>query len=503
MQINLASEMSVLAHEFHSLSIQDWHSRDFTLNGMRAALEEVIAAFPVYRPYVSPWGASGEDHRYVEWALARAKKRRHAADASIFDFLHAVLTIGPTDRQDDRRSAEMLRVAMHFQQVTGPVMAKACEDTAFYRYVRLLALNEVGGDPRRFGTSTAAFHHVMAARAHSWPRAMVTTATHDTKRGEDARVRMALLSELPLEWGRQVARWSRLNRSRRSESEGDVVPDRNVEYLFYQALLGTWPASLSVDDLEGMQDLAKRLEAYMIKAVREGKERSSWSNPDADYEAGLRRFVRGVLDASRANPFLAEFQGFVVSLARLGAISSLSQVVLKLTVPGVPDIYQGGELWDFSMVDPDNRRPVDWQMRRRLIDEVDRPRAADLSRYWQDGREKLFVTRRLLELRRSHPALFAEGDYRPIAAEEDSGDHICAFARVHGEEEIVVIVPRLVYRLYYGGCSSRWGAVRIGLPPGDWRDVFTGRGQDGGRSVAVSQLLADFSVAVLSKRTIA
>ena len=500
MQVNLASEMSVLAHEFHSLSMQDWHSRDFTLNGMRAALEEVIAAFPVYRPYVSSRGASAEDRRYIEWALARARKRRHAADTSIFDFLQSVLTIAPGEGEDDPRSAEMLRVAMHFQQVTGPVMAKACEDTAFYRYVRLLALNEVGGDPRRFGTSTAAFHHATLARARSWPQAMVTTATHDTKRGEDARVRVALLSELPLEWGRQVARWSRLNRSRRSENEGEIVPDRNVEYLFYQALLGAWPPTLSVDDPEGLRDLAKRLEAYMIKAVREGKERSSWSNPDADYEAGLQRFVRSVLNASRTNPFLAEFHSFVVSLARIGAISSLSQLVLKLTVPGLPDIYQGDELWDFGLVDPDNRRPVDWHARRQLIDEVDRARAADISRFWQDGREKLFVTRRLLELRRSHPALFAEGDYRPIAAEEDSGDHICAFARAHGEEEIIVIVPRLVYRLHHRTCSARWGAARIGLPPGDWRDVFTGCWQDGGRSVLVGQLLADFPVVVLSKR---
>src|SRR6516164_3561403 len=382
MQVNLASEMSVLAHEFHSLSMQDWHSRDFTLNGMRAALEEVIAAFPVYRPYVSARGVSADDRRYIEWALARAKKRRHAADASIFDLLHKVLTVGPADRERDPRSAEMLRVAMYFQQVTGPVMAKAYEDTAFYRYVRLVALNEVGGDPRRFSASVSAFHHVTLARARSWPQAMVTTATHDTKRGEDARVRVALLSELPLKWGRQVARWFRLNRSRRSESEGEIVPDRNVEYLFYQALLGAWPPTLSVDDPGGMQDLAKRLEGYMIKAVREGKERSSWSNPDANYEAGLQRFVRSVLNASRTNPFLGEFHGFVTSLARLGAISSLSQLVLKLTVPGVPDIYQGDELWDFDLVDPDNRRPVDWHQRRALLDRIaDRP-LVDLAENW-------------------------------------------------------------------------------------------------------------------------
>ena len=498
MQVNLASEMSVLAREFHSLSMQDWHTRDFTLNGMRAALEEVIAAFPVYRPYVSSRGASAEDHRYIEWALAQAKKRRHAADTSIFDFLHKVLTVGPADRERDPRSAEMLRVAMYFQQVTGPVMAKAYEDTAFYRYVRLVALNEVGGDPRRFSASVSAFHHVTLARARSWPQAMVTTATHDTKRGEDARVRVALLSELPLKWGRQVARWFRLNRSRRSESDGEIVPDRNIEYLFYQSLLGAWPPTLSIDDPEGMQDLAERLDAYMIKAVREGKERSSWSNPDANYEAGLQRFVRGVLDSSRTNPFLVEFHSFVMSLVRLGAISSLSQLVLKLTVPGVPDIYQGGELWDFSLVDPDNRRPVDWQMRRQLLGKVDGACVTDLSGDWQDGREKLFVIRKLLDLRRSHPDLFVQGDYRPVEAEEGSASHICAFARARGEAQIMVIVPRLVYRLYDGSFSAKWGATKIALPPGDWRDVFTGRWQDGDRSVSVAQLLADFPVAVLS-----
>jgi (1->4)-alpha-D-glucan 1-alpha-D-glucosylmutase len=276
------------------------------------------------------------------------------------------------------------------------------------------------------------------------------------------------------------------------------VPDRNVEYLFYQALLGAWPPNLSLDDVEGMQDLADRLEAYMIKAVREGKERSSWSNPDTAYEAGLQHFVRSVLDASRRNPFLVEVHSFVTSLARLGAISSLSQLVLKLTVPGVPDIYQGGELWDFSVVDPDNRRPVDWPARRQLIDEVDGACVTDFSRSWQNGLEKLFIIRRLLDLRRSHPELFAQGDYRPIEPEEDSSNHVCAFARARGQEEIVVVVPRLVYRLYQGGCSANWGGAKLGLPPGKWRDVFTGRCQDGDASVSVSQLLADFPVAVLS-----
>jgi malto-oligosyltrehalose synthase len=497
MQVNLASEMNVLAREFHDLSMQDWRTRDFTLNGMLAALEEIVAGFPVYRTYVSAQGASAEDHRYIEWALAAAKRRWRIADTSIFDFLHGVLTGRPADRGLHLPQEEALRVAMHFQQVTGPVMAKACEDTAFYRYLRLLALNEVGGDPRRFGVSLAAFHRLMQDRLRAWPRTMVTTATHDTKRGEDARVRLALLSELPREWARQLTRWRRLNRSRRSEVDGEAVPDRNVEYLFYQALVGAWPPELTPADLAGMEALSERLASYMIKAVREAKEQSSWSNPNAAYEAAVQHFVHGVLDASRANLFLPEIHGFVASLSRLGAISSLSQLVLKLTVPGVPDIYQGGELWDFSLVDPDNRRPVDWALRRALLADIADAAAADLADRWPDGREKLFVVRRLLAVRRSCPELFAEGSYQALEVEGAGSEHVCAFVRRWDRRDLVVAVPRLVARLYREGRAD-WGATRLALPAGVWRDVFTGGRIEGGVAVALSRLLADFPVTVLS-----
>ena len=498
-RVNLASEVNVLANEFHRLSMRNWRTRDFTSNGMLSALEEVIAAFPVYRTYVSREGASADDHRYIEWALAQAKKRWRVQDLSIFDFLRAVLSGRPADPQLHAEAKEALRVAMHFQQVTGPVMAKAAEDTAFYRYFRLLPLNEVGGDPRRFGMSVAAFHHLTQERARSWPRAMVTTATHDTKRGEDGRVRLALLSEMPRDWGRRVAQWVRLNRSRRSEIDGEIVPDRNVEYLFYQSLLGAWPPGLDPSDVEGMKSLSERLEVYMIKAVREGKQQSSWSNPDAAYEAALQRFVHMVLDATRTNPFLVEFHSFVESVARLGAINSLSQLVLKLTVPGVPDIYQGGELWDFSLVDPDNRRPVDWKARRVLLDEIACASGVGLARSWQDGREKLFVARRLLELRRWHPELFAEGDYLPLEAEGERSSHVCAFARNHGGEVVVAAVPRLVLQLYWGGAgSAAWGATEVCLPPGrEWQNVFTGGKFDGRDRVRASDLFADFPVCVL------
>ena len=499
MQVNLASELNVLAREFHNLSMRAWRTRDFTLNGMLAALEEVIAAFPVYRTYVSRAGASVDDRRYIEWALAQAQRRWRGADVSIFDFLRGVVTGDAASAAPPGATADIAwRAAMHFQQVTGPVMAKAAEDTAFYRHVRLLALNEVGGDPRRFGMSVAAFHHLTQDRLRHWPRAMVTTATHDTKRGEDGRARLALLSEMPQEWGRRAFQWLRLNRSRRSEVDGETVPNRNVEYLFYQALLGAWPPGLAADDQAGVKNLSERLDAYMIKAAREAKLQTSWSNPDPDYEAALQHFVRGALDATRPNPFLAEFAAFVARLERPAAITSLAQLVLKLTVPGVPDTYQGGELWDFSLVDPDNRRPIDWDTRRALLNEIAGRRAVELARDWQDGREKLFVTHRLLTLRRDHPDLFAAGDYQPIEAAGGQGRHLCAFARSHGGERIVVAVPRLLWRLCRGDAGIDWGTAELPLPPeGAWRNVFTGLCLGRQERVAAAVLFADFPVCVL------
>ncbi len=490
MRINLASEVNVLAREFHLLSMRRRRTRDFTLNGMLAALEEVIAGFPVYRTYVSQQGVGDDDRRYIDWALAQAKKRWVGADLRVFDFIHEVLTGG---------AGETLRVAMHFQQLTGPVMAKAAEETAFYRWVRLLALNEVGGDPRRFGMSVAAFHRLTRDRARHWPRAMVTTATHDTKRGEDARARLALLSEMPREWRRGLSRWTRLNRSRRVEVDGEAAPSRNVEYLFYQALLGAWPPDLEPGDREGMGRLRDRIEAYMLKAAHEAKEATSWINPNEAYDAALRRFVRAALNASRANPFLAEFHQFVEALARPGALASLSQLVLKLTVPGTPDIYQGCELWDFSLVDPDNRRPVDWSRRRALLDEVADASPAALAERWRDGREKLFATQRLLALRRADPDLFAEGDYQPLETAGRKSGHLCAFARRRGERSLVVVAPRLLRRLCLDGMPIDWGSTQIVLPPtqAGWRELFTGRRLEPTERVAAAEILADFPVAVL------
>jgi (1->4)-alpha-D-glucan 1-alpha-D-glucosylmutase len=496
MRVNLASEMNVLARRFHFLSMANWRTRDFTFGSMLNALEEVIAAFPVYRTYMSPRGAGPDDRRFIDWAIALAKKGWATEDTSILDFIHGVL-LG--DLAGPARPDDVLRTAMQFQQATGPVMAKAVEDTAFYRYVRLLALNEVGGDPRRFGMSCGAFHRLAAERGRDQPRAMVTTATHDTKRGEDARLRIALLSQMPREWGIRVAQWLRLNRRHRSMLDDAPVPDRNIEYLFYQMLVGAWPPLLDPADMPAVAAFADRIEAAMIKSVREGKERSGWSYPNAAYEAGLVRFVRGALDAARPNPFLADFAAFVGLVGRPAAVASLAQLVLKLTVPGVPDIYQGGELWDFSLLDPDNRRPVDWAERQRLFAEIDGAEPAGLAAGWPDGREKLFVTARLLALRREQPALFAAGDYQPLEVGEGrNSDRLCAFARRREGTMLAVAVPRLTWGLFRDGGQPEFGATEIALPPAaGWRNVFTGACRDGAERVRAADLLRDFPVAAL------
>jgi (1->4)-alpha-D-glucan 1-alpha-D-glucosylmutase len=474
MQVNLASEMAVLAREFHRLSTSDWRSRDFTLNGMRQALEEVIAFFPVYRTYVSRRGATAEDRRRIEHAVGEAKRRSLAVDTSIFDFLGRLLT-GDLARERYNR-AEVLRLAMRLQQVTGPVTAKGVEDTAFYRYVPLLALNEVGGDPARFGVSPDEFHRFAKGRAERWPHALLATATHDTKRGEDARARLALLSELPREWGRNVARWHRLN----GALLGEMAP--NHEWLFYQTLYGSWPIGLAA---KNAADLRERVAAYMTKAIREGKEFSGWANPNEAYEAAVTAFVEGALDYARSKAFLDEMAGFVAGTAPLGVINSLAQTLVKMTAPGVPDIYQGCELWDFSMVDPDNRRPVDYDARKRLLEDDGRTRP---------GGEKLLLVRKALALRAAHPRLFSEGSYEPVRVEGRWARHVVAFERRHGGSRLLVAIPRLIAGFGRGRDKPGWDDTRL-LATGRWSDALAKRDLEA--PLAASELFASFPVALL------
>ena len=412
------------------------------------SIRETIAALEVYRTYVDPDAGevSQEDIHYVEDAAAKARDHRDDIDDDLFEFLSAILLL----RHGGGNEADF---AARFQQATGPVMAKAVEDTAFYRYVRFSALNEVGGDPTVFGRSIDSFHRANEKRAERWPRSMLATSTHDTKRSEDVRSRLALLSEIPEAWTATVARWSELNEPHRTDS----LPDRGAEYLLYQALVGAWPLD------------TERATAYMEKATREAKLHTSWTDPNPDYDEALKSFIASILENAE---FTEDLAGFVEPLIEPGRINSLATTLLKLTSPGVPDLYQGTELWDLSLVDPDNRRPVDYAERLRLLDIDDHP--------------KLLVVRRALDLRKSRPASFA-GSYERI---ETGTQHVLGFRR---GDDIAVLVPRLVLSRPPG-----WDDAEIGLPVGDWANVFTGEDL-GGRTTA-GAIFGGFPVALLSRK---
>ena len=508
MDTSMASELNVLAEMLNRISESNRKSRDFTLNSLHGVIVEVVACFPAYRTYVTEQGWTPEDRTVVEQAIVRARRRNPAMDPTIFDFFREIVL--PRDPEDpaysataDRRggghppvdaaeSAARLRFAMKFQQYTGPLQAKGLEDTAFYRYNLLLSLNEVGGDPSRFGVTGAEFHELNRLRRQDWPYEMLATATHDTKVGEDVRTRIDVLSEMPDEWEREVVRWMRLNRALRPIVDGEPVPDRNDEYRFYQALLGVWPPE--IDDPAGMpDDLAARLQAYMNKAVKEAKLHSSWINPNEAYEAGVSTFIERVLAPSHRSKFVAAFLPFQQRAARSGMVNSLAQVVLKVASPGVPDFYQGTDLWEFSLVDPDNRRPVDFARREAALAECDAieamppdQRGAALSGLldrWTDGTIKMFVTSRALRLRRDDPDLFLDGDYLPLEVDSTVAAKAIAFARIHSQgRALLAIVPHLtlplVDRDHPLPLGERWKTSRILLPTAlaslTYRNIFTG-----------------------------
>jgi (1->4)-alpha-D-glucan 1-alpha-D-glucosylmutase len=463
----LNSELHVLGHEFYRLAQQSWLTRDFTLTGLREALADIITRFPVYRTYITEDGARPEDRRDLDWAVSRARRETALVDHTVFDFLHAALSTDLVGTRGYER-AEVIGTAMHFQQLTGPVMAKSLEDTAFYRYHRLVSLNEVGGEPDHFGVSPSAFHHLLQQQQRRHPFSMLASATHDHKRGEDVRARINALSELPLEWRRQVGRWARLNRLKRRELDRERVPGRNDEYLLYQTLVGAWPLELDTADHPALAAFTERIVGYMLKATREAKVRSSWAAPDLDYEAGLERFVRRILDPQEGRAFLSDLLAFQPRIAVIGALNGLAQILLKLTAPGVPDTFQGCELWDLSLVDPDNRRPVDFERRRQSLQQGADPVALLAS--WRDGRIKQHIIARTLALRRRQPDLFASGSYEPLEIMGSLSDRVVAFARRNGEESMIVVVPRLVAALLQDRdqpcpAPDAWGDTRVTLPP--------------------------------------
>ncbi len=488
----MASELNVLAHDLNRTSEREREYRDFTLDSLQDALREIVACFPVYRTYFVPGGPTPSDDRAVSAAVSAALRRNAAMEPSIFHFIRQMLVPVPAPELSAAEFDRRARFAMKFQQYTGPVQAKGVEDTAFYRYAPLASLNEVGGRPDRFGRAPSEFHFANARRLEEWPLAMIATATHDTKRGEDARARLSVLSEIPEEWRTIVSRWSRANASARVEVNGEPAPDRHDEMLFYQALLGAWPAGLAGPPGTGLVD---RMRGYLLKAVKEEKIHTSWVNPSEAYDAAVTRFVDRALTGSNSRSFLAFFLPFQQRVARLGAVNSLSQLTLKLASPGVPDFYQGTELWDLSLVDPDSRRVVDFELRAQWLDGLEpvlasegpaERRIADLSDLlatWESGRIKLYYTAAGLRLRRRQAGLFLQGSYEPLEPAGERADHLVAFCRALGDRRVVVLAPRLVAGLCGSNGSfpvgpAAWGDTTVPLPPDfagvGWRNAFTG-----------------------------
>jgi (1->4)-alpha-D-glucan 1-alpha-D-glucosylmutase len=563
----MASELNILAHALNQLSEGNRRARDFTLNNLREALREVVACFPVYRTYVSAAGATENDQHMIDLALTRAKQRNPLMEPLVFDFLRQVLlpangrasvewpgVSGKTPLTDLDHSAasthdasltthhslltphhsatneddyrQRLEFAMKFQQYTGPVQAKGLEDTACYRYNRLLSLNEVGGDPQRFGGIPDQFHEANRQRHERWPYAMLATATHDTKRGEDARARLNVLSEIPDDWRRAIFQLARMNAGHRTEVQGEKAPDRNDEYLFYQALLGAWPAEpLGTTHRFASTELVQRMRDYMLKAVKEAKIHSSWINPNEAYDKAVADFVDKTLAGPRAARFLASFLPFQQQVAKLGMINSLSQVLLKLVSPGVPDIYQGTELWDFSLVDPDNRRPVDFAHRLSLLNDLEpllkfqepsTTRIQSLKEIldcWEDGRVKLFLVSLGLRLRRKYPRLFLQGEYLALRATGEKAEHVVAIVRRHEGLLILAVAPRLVAGLVQDLSlpvgSDVWKDTRLDLHASIHADAFhnllTGehvpvRRESDQASVKLADLLTVCPVALLEAK---
>lgn len=522
LKVGLASELNVLANLLIRIALANRHTCDFTLNSLRSALFEIIASFPVYRTYVTGGEVSDEDRRYVEQAVAVARKRSNAADLSVFDFVRRVLLTEINGEESQWYKRAVVRFAMKFQQVTSAVMAKGLEDTAFYRYNRLVSLNEVGGNPSKFGTSVEEFHRANQERMHSWPNSLLSTSTHDSKRSADVRARINVLSEITGEWKRRLRRWRDWNRNKKRWIDDETAPSRNDECLLYQTLVGTWPTDSAIDD-SGWKQFTDRMEQYMVKAVREAKEHTSWANTNSEYESAVSDFTRAILDRSSRNRFLEDLAEFARRVARFGLFNSLSETLLKMTSPGVPDTYQGNELFEFNLVDPDNRLPVDYSKRMRILEEINasafssnqNPGEASLIKLRElvtdreDGAAKLFLTWKTMNVRKEYRALFQKGSYSPLHVRGKKCEHVVAFAREFEGKTAIVVAPRLCATLLGDGQTlsdeSLWRDTFLEIEQKNvscHHNIFTGEciaanGDGKPQSVPVGAILRYFPVAVL------
>jgi (1->4)-alpha-D-glucan 1-alpha-D-glucosylmutase len=497
---HMAGDIDNLADLLKRLAGRYRYGSDFTLYGFRKALAELMAVFPVYRSYTSPQECSESDRQRVSEAIRRAK-------ANLPDFVHElefmekIFSLSFEEDLDPEEQRRWFAFIQRFQQFTGPLMAKGMEDTALYVYNRLLSLNEVGGNPDKFGVSVIEFHHFNKKRAASWPHAMNATSTHDTKRGEDIRARLQVLSELPLEWEHQVGIWSRMNRRLKRKTEAGEVPDGNDEYFLYQTLLGAFPFG------EDLPEFAERMGRYLIKAVREAKVHTAWLAPDSTYEQAFLDFLAALLQ--EGSPFLDQFLPFQRRIAWYGMLNSLSQVLLKATSPGVPDFYQGSELWDLNLVDPDNRRPVDFELRSALLRPIEGAEGgasrviADLFSRFEDGAVKLFLIYKILQARKAHGELFSRGSYMPLETTGRRRNNLVTFARKHGRRWAAAVAPHSCTELCEPGSlpvgEDVWEDTRVKLPKGAgvWENVITGARLEASASVSAARLFDSFPGALV------
>ena len=490
MTSSMAGEINALGHELNVLSEQNRRSRDFTLNSLIYAIREIIACFPIYRTYIRPEAeevVTDRDRAYIRLAVVRAKRRNPALSSLVFDFIRDLLMNAPNNSSP--LDWEMLRpFVMKFQQTTSPVTAKGVEDTAFYQYNRLISLNEVGGEPQHFGIPLENFHQYMQERAAHWPWSLSSTSTHDTKRSEDVRARINVLSEIPMEWRNRLRTWNRLNKKAAHRLEEQLVPSRNEEYFIYQTLLGAWPFGAYSE--EGSRQLIERLHTYLIKALREAKVTSSWLNPDEAYEQAVLKFLTRILSPTSSNTFLEDFLPFQERVAGYGIYNSLTQVLIKTLAPGIPDFYQGTELWDLSLVDPDNRGLVDYAFYQKSLAELQDLQQKltpieliqFLFQHADNGLIKMFITHTALRYRKNHTSLFLNGTYVPLEAQGEHAEHVCGFLRREQSNVCLTIFPRFLTQLISDPATllvgePTWGHTQISLPEGledrSYRNVFT------------------------------
>jgi len=502
---NLAGDLDNLANLLKTISNQYRYGNDFTLNGLKRAIAEVLVQFPIYRTYITPEGISDRDRACIQAVIRTAKEHAPLLQHEL-TFLEKLLLLEFDEAVPQREREQWLYFVMRMQQYSGPLMAKGVEDTTLYVYNRLLSLNEVGGNPDHFGISAAEFHAFNQRRRTTWRYTMNATATHDTKRGEDVRSRLNVLSEIPDEWEDQVTTWSELNQQFRGDRNGVALPDRNDEYFVYQTLVGAFPFAEQPD-----QEFIQRIQEYAIKAIREAKVHTAWLRPDDEYETTLTQFIAQVLDPTVSEQFLATFLPFQQRIAQYGIFNSLSQVLLKLAAPGVPDFYQGTELWELSLVDPDNRRPVDFTLRHHQLKELREHAQTDmlgllhnLLEHKADGRIKLFLTWQGLQARQAYRELFLEGDYLQLEIRGPHAHHLIAFARRYGKQVAVAIAPRFLTSLLPAGAAplgeAVWQDTSVYIPTDTkltWKNVLTNQAIELDRVLMIGDALAHFPVALM------